>query len=72
MELMDAMSLSDLSEDALKRSLSPFPVSVRTLDAIHLSTMDYVRNTGLNFNVATYDKRLADAARAIGFALVPL
>jgi hypothetical protein len=64
--------LSDLDAPALERTLKPFPIPVRTLDAIHLSTTDFLRRRGLDVQVATHDRRLGDAAVALGFKLVPV
>jgi predicted nucleic acid-binding protein len=45
---------------------------VRTLDAIHLASADFLRAQGQSVTVATYDARMAGAARAMGFELYPL
>jgi predicted nucleic acid-binding protein len=42
---------------------------VRTLDAIHLASADFVRRSKQTLTIATYDQRLAAAARAFGFSL---
>ena len=60
------MLLFDLDALTLARALQPFPVSVRTLDAIHLSTMVFLQSRGITLELATYDVRLARAAVAIG------
>jgi predicted nucleic acid-binding protein len=67
--LIDGMDLLDLSVGILSRALAPFPLPVRTLDALHLATMDFLRANGLTFEVATYDGRLAASAEALGFTL---
>jgi predicted nucleic acid-binding protein len=53
----------------LARALLPFPQPVRTLDALHLATMDFLRSHGQSVELATYDRRLAAAAQSLGFAL---
>jgi hypothetical protein len=45
---------------------------VRTLDALHLASMVFLQSRRQTVDVATYDERLAAAARALGFALVEL
>ncbi len=67
--LIDGVAMVDLHRPVLARAFEVFPVRVRTLDAIHLATMDFLRAQGLEFEVATYDRRLADAAEAMGFKL---
>ncbi len=67
--LIDGVAMVDLHRPVLARALEVFPVRVRTLDAIHLATMDFLRGQGLDFEVATYDRRLAEVAEAMGFKL---
>jgi hypothetical protein len=55
-----------MSEAALARALEPFPVAVRTLDALHLATMDFIRESGEPVQLASYDNRLIAAAEALG------
>ena len=68
-EFLDEMTLVDLEAPALKRALRPFPLVVRTLNAIHLATVDYLCNQGFEVELATYDRRMADTAKAMGFKL---
>lgn len=67
--LVDRVNLLELSQPVLSRALLPFAQPVRTLDALHLATMDFLRGQGLGLALATYDLRLAAAAVALGFAL---
>jgi predicted nucleic acid-binding protein len=64
---VDRVSLLELSARVLARALQPFPLPVRTLDALHLATMDFLRLQGLTLELATYDERLAAAAAMLGF-----
>ena len=68
-QLVDRVSLVELSARVLERALLPFPQPVRTLDALHLATMDFLRTQGQTLTLATYDQRLAAGATALGFAL---
>lgn len=68
--LIDFVDLLELERDILVRALQPFPQPVRTLDALHLASMEFLRRHGQALELATYDQRLADAARALGFPLV--
>ena len=43
----------------------PGPVSVRTLDALHLASCDYLRNQGQSITLASYDHRMVAIARAM-------
>lgn len=64
---VDRVSLLELSTHVLARALMPFPLPVRTLDALHLATMDFLRGQGQALELATYNQRLAAAAAALGF-----
>jgi predicted nucleic acid-binding protein len=70
--LLRDVELVPLDAPALERALQPFPVPSRTLDAIHLSTILFLQGRGLKLQLATYDKRLAQAAQAVGVVLAPL
>jgi predicted nucleic acid-binding protein len=64
--LLDAVSFVELTPLVLGRALEPFPVPVRTLDALHLATMEFLRGQGQRFELATYDARLLSMARTLG------
>jgi hypothetical protein len=66
-----SMSTLELDAGACARVFSPFPVPVRTLDALHLAAADHLRTQGVDVEFATYDARMCEAARALGFAIVP-
>ena len=71
-ELLARIAIVEMLPPVLIRALDPFPVPVRTLDAIHLATMHFLREARQNVSLATYDDRMADAAQALGFPLAPL
>jgi uncharacterized protein len=66
------IDLHELDADYLERALHPFPVAVRTLDSLHLATADYLRRYEHDLRLASYDRRLLAAARAIGIETAPL
>lgn len=70
--LLGRVALIELSPPVLARALEPFPKPVRTLDALHLASMEFLRNQGQSVSVAVYDSRLLDAARALRFPLYKL
>jgi hypothetical protein len=45
---------------------------VRTLDALHLATADYLRRQGEPVELASYDNRLIAAVQALGISLAAL
>ena len=64
-DLLDAVAYIELAPPVLARALEPFPVPVRTLDALHLATLDFLRGHGQAIELASYDARLLAAARAL-------
>lgn len=70
--LLARVSLVELSPLVLDRALSPFPVAVRTLDALHLATLEWLARGGRRPSVAAYDGTFRDAATALGYPLDPL
>jgi len=67
--LVGRVALIELAPSVLQRALEPFPVAVRTLDALHLASIDFLRDRGQTVTLATYDDRLAAAARRLEIAL---
>ena len=61
-EVLDAVFLLEVTPAILETAGRLSPSSLRTLDAIHLSTM--LGLTGEPLELVTYDDRLASAARA--------
>jgi predicted nucleic acid-binding protein len=67
--LIGRLRLVELTQPVLARALQLFPVPVRTLDALHLATIDFIRAQDETVQLASYDNRLLMAARALGVAL---
>lgn len=70
--LLARIALLELSPPVLTRALQAFPVPVRTLDALHLASVDHLRKQGQTVELATYDRRMSDAARMMGIPLSDL
>jgi predicted nucleic acid-binding protein len=70
--LLARLALLELSPLVLARALEPFPVPVRTLDALHLAAVEFLRGEGQEVALATYDARQREAARRLGIELVAL
>ncbi len=68
-EVVARISLLELAPLVLARALDPFPVSVRTLDALHLASCQFLRDRGQRVELASYDDRMANAGRALGIPL---
>jgi predicted nucleic acid-binding protein len=67
--LIGRLALVELAPTILARVLEPFPISVRTLDAIHLASLEFVRSRGQAVELASYDERMLAAARALRIPL---
>jgi predicted nucleic acid-binding protein len=63
--LLEGVTLVELTPLVLGRALEPFPSPVRTLDALHLATIEFLRSQGQRIELVTYDARLVDAARRL-------
>jgi predicted nucleic acid-binding protein len=63
--LLDRVALLELAPPVLARALEPFPGRVRTLDALHLSSIEFLRGQGQKVSLASYDDRLVAAARQL-------
>lgn len=67
--LLARFAILELRPSVLARALDPFPTPVRTLDALHLASVSFLLTRGQDVTLATYDRRMADAARAMGVRL---
>jgi len=67
--IIGRVALLELAPQVLARALEPFPMAVRTLDALHLASLHFLREQGQRVTLATYDDRLGAAAAALGFAV---
>jgi predicted nucleic acid-binding protein len=70
--LVDRVALVELSPLVLGRALEPFPRPVRTLDAFHLASMEFLRGRGRPVTLASYDSRLTDVARRLDIPVLDL
>lgn len=67
--LLARTNLTEMSQAALARALEPWPVALRTLDGLHLATVEFLRRQGEAVELASYDNRLITAAEALGIPL---
>jgi predicted nucleic acid-binding protein len=70
--LLNRIAFIELSTPVLTRALEPFPKPVRTLDALHLASIDFLHRQGQTITLASYDSRLNAAARALRFPMYRL
>jgi predicted nucleic acid-binding protein len=67
--LIGRLALIELDPPVLTRALEAFPVPVRTLDALHLASIDFLRSRRQAVELLSYDERLLAAARALRISL---
>ena len=70
--LLLGVEVLEMNRPILSRALEPWPAPVRTLDALHLATLEYLRWQGESVELASYDGRLITAAQALGIPLAAL
>ncbi len=62
----------ELLPQVLERAREPFPVAVRTLDALHLASIEFLRGLGQQPRLASYDDRMLRAAERLGIPVCPV
>lgn len=70
--LLGRVAFLELAPPVLARALEPFPAPVRTLDALHLASLEFLRAQGQKPRLASYDDRMLAAARAMRIPLAPV
>ena len=70
--LLGRVALLELARPVLARALEPFPAPVRTLDALHLASVEFLRDQGQSVSLASYDQRLNAAAKRLSIPIVDL
>ncbi len=71
-ELLQRVALLELAPSVLARALEAFPLPVRTLDALHLASIEFLRAQRQDVTLASYDSRLIDAARRMSIPIAEL
>lgn len=72
-QILEIAEIVEMTRPVLKRASESFPVTLGTLDAIHLSTaLLWQEEQATDVVMATHDKMLGQAARAFGMKVVGL
>lgn len=66
------IAIVEMQGFVLQRASEPFPSPVRTLDALHLASMEFLRSHGQAVVLASYDDRMRVAAQAMEISLFDL
>jgi predicted nucleic acid-binding protein len=70
--LLDLIEFVELAPPVLARALEPFPLPLRTLDALHLASIEYIRGLQQTIELATFDRRMRAAGVALGIGICEL
>ena len=70
--ILSRIAVVEMQPLVLQRALEPFPAPVRTLDALHLASVEFLRAHGQSVVLASYDERMTTAARALRIPLFDL
>ena len=70
--LLERVAFLEMVPNVLARALEPFPAPVRTLDALHLASIEFLRGRGQRVELASYDDRLVTGALSLGIAIATL
>jgi len=72
LDTLHAFELLPIDRLVLEHAAGQFPTGLGTLDAIHLASAVVAREEVPDLVLATHDRELAQAARAVGFATLGL
>ncbi len=70
--IIGRIALIELAPPVLSRALEPFPVPLRTLDTLHLASIEFLRRQGQTVELASFDERMLQAARALDIPIMAL
>lgn len=67
--IVNRLALLELLPNILSQAPEPFPLPVRTLDALHLASIHFLRTRDPTLDLATYDGRMRDVAERMEIPL---
>jgi hypothetical protein len=67
--LINQIDLIDMTPAVLARALKPFSISLRTLDSLHVASLEYLHAKDRLMVLASYDKRMVAAAESLDIQL---
>jgi hypothetical protein len=71
-ELLARIALARIAMIELSPLVLARPHPIRTLDALHLATLDFLRQRPLEPTLASYDQRMVATARSMGIAIAAM
>ena len=63
--LIGRVALLEMAPPVLARSMDAFPLPVRTLDALHLASFEYLLTNRQKVQLASYDRKMLATAQAM-------
>jgi PIN domain len=70
--LLGRLRWLEMTPTVLAHALDPWPFPLRTLDALHLASIEFLRAHGQDVKLASYDGRVINAARRLSIPLFTL
>lgn len=71
-QVLGRICFLELSPTVLARAIKPFDAVVRTLDALHLASVDFLRACWIPVTLATYDRAMHDLAAGMQIPLLEM
>lgn len=71
-ELLQRLAFIEMAPPVLARALEPFPLPVRTLDALHLASLEFLRAQQQPVELASFDARMLAVARRLRIPIYSL
>lgn len=71
-KLLGHIDMFELTRDVLARALMSFPTPLRTLDSLHLATIEFLRGRGTDVELASYDTRLIAGAKVLDIKIAEI
>jgi hypothetical protein len=71
-QITGRIAMLELTPAVLVRALEPFPAPVRTLDAIHLASLEFLQNNSQKVELASYDDKMIRCARLLHIPIFKL
>jgi predicted nucleic acid-binding protein len=68
-ELLGRLSFLEVTPQVVARALEPFPSPVRTLDALHLASIEFLRQRRIEVQLATFDEPMKRTAKKLGIGI---
>lgn len=68
-DLLARIAFIEMMPPVLARVLEPFPEPIRTLDAIHLASLLFLREQAQTLELSSYDSRMLSCATALGIGI---